>query len=186
MSDDHSDPLNERVTASERVYLGRIMSVRVDTVELADGRIAVREVVEHAPVVAIVPVDADGNVILVRQYRLPAEDVLLEIPAGGVDPGESVEGAAQRELREETGCRAGTLDDIGGFYVSPGYVTEFIHLFLARDLTEDGLEGDADEQIEVVRMPLAEAVRLIDMGEINDGKTILGLLLTARQRGLGG
>ncbi len=172
--------LHERVTASERVYLGRIMNVRVDTVELADGRVAAREVVEHSPVVAIVPIDGDGNVVLVRQYRLPAQEVLLEIPAGGVDPGESVEGAALRELREETGCRAGTIEAIGGFFVSPGYVTEFIHLFLARDLSENSLEGDADEEIEIVRMPLAEAVRLIEMGEIKDGKSIIGLLLASR------
>jgi len=177
---DDSASLDERVTASERVYLGRIMNVRVDTVELANGRVAAREVVEHSPVVAIVPIDGDGNVVLVRQYRLPAEQALLEIPAGGVDPGESIPGAAQRELSEETGCRAGTLDDIGGFFVSPGYATEFIHLFLARDLSEDGLEGDADEQIEIVRMPLTEAVRLVDMAEIKDGKTIIGLLLAAR------
>jgi ADP-ribose pyrophosphatase len=156
------------------------MNVRVDKIEMADGRAAVREVVEHSPVVAIVPIDGEGNVVLVRQYRLPAEQALLEIPAGGVDPGESPEGAAQRELREETGYRAGTLDPIGGFFVSPGYATEYIHLFLARDLNEDALRGDADEEIEIVRMPLEEAVRLVDMGEIQDGKTIIGLLLAAR------
>ena len=170
---DDSGGLHERVTASERVYDGRIMNVRLDTVELADGRNAQREVVEHAEVVAIVPVDAAGNVVLVRQYRLPAQDVLLEVPAGGVDEGESVDEAAQRELREETGYRAATLERLGGFYVSPGYVTEFIHVFLATDLSED-------EEIEVVRMPLKKAVRLIETGGIKDGKSIIGLLLAAK------
>lgn len=177
---DGADPLHERVTASDRAYEGRIINVRVDDVALPDGHIAKREVVEHAPVVAIVPIDGDRNVVLVRQYRLSAEGVLLEIPAGGVDDGETIEDAAQRELREETGCRAGNLERIGGFYVSPGYVTEFIHLFLARDLTDDPLDGDEDEEIEVVRMPLADAIALVDRGEIKDGKTIVGLLLVSR------
>ena len=117
----------ERVTASRRIYDGRIVRLREDAVTLADGRSALREVVEHGDVAAIVPIDADGSVILVRQYRLPAQEALLEIPAGGVDEGENIEAAAQRELREETGYRAGRLERIGGFYVSPGYCTEFIH-----------------------------------------------------------
>lgn len=181
---DDSGGLHERVTASKRVYDGSIMNVRLDTVELADGRSALREVVEHAEVVAIVPVDAEGDVVLVRQYRLPAQDVLLEVPAGGVDEGESVDEAAQRELREETGYRAANLERLGGFYVSPGYVTEFIHVFLATDLREDPLDGDEDEEIEVVHMPLKEAVRLIETGEIKDGKSIIGLLLAARESGV--
>lgn len=178
MTDDH---LHERVIASERVYEGGILNVRVDRVELADGRAARREVVEHAEVVAIVPVDAEENVVLVRQYRLPAEEVLLEVPAGGVDGDEDVASAAQREMQEETGLRAGTLKRLCGFYVSPGYVTEFIHVFLATELTEEALDGDEDEQIDVVRMPLSEALRLIKTGDIKDGKSIVGLLLAAKE-----
>ena len=98
-----TEPGIERVTASRRIYDGRIVSLREDAVTLADGRSALREVVEHGKVAAIVPIDADGNVILVRQYRLPAGEALLEIPAGGVDEGESSDAAAQRDLREETG-----------------------------------------------------------------------------------
>lgn len=171
--------LYERVVASERIYQGRIISVRQDTVELADGREAKREIVEHANVVAIVPLDAEGRVVLVRQYRLPAEDVLLEIPAGGIDEGEDFEAAAQREMAEETGFRAGKLKRLGGFYVSPGYVTEFIHVFLATDLTEEAVAADEDEQIEVVKMPLAEALALIDSGGIKDAKSIVGLMRAA-------
>jgi ADP-ribose pyrophosphatase len=154
--------------------------MREDTVALANGGTALREVVEHAEVVAIVPLDGEGNVILVRQYRLPAQDALLEVPAGGVDDGERVEQAAQRELREETGYRAERLEKLAGFFVSPGYCTEFIHVFLATGLTEDTIAGDEDEDIAIERMPLAEAVRLIEKGEIQDAKSIVGILLAGR------
>lgn len=178
------DRLHERVTHSERKYEGRIISVRKDTVELTDGRAGQREIVEHPAVVAIVPIDSDGNVVLVRQYRLAAEDVLLEIPAGGVDHGEDIEAAAQRELQEETGYRAGVLELLAGFYVSPGYVTEFIHVFLATDLVEDSIPGDEDEQIEIVRLTLEEALPLIETGELKDAKSIVGLILAAKHLGL--
>ena len=172
----------ERVTATRRIHEGRIVSLRDDTVELADGRSAQREIVEHAEVVAIVPVDNDGRVILVRQYRHPAQDSLLEIPAGGVDAGEGIEDAAQRELQEEIGYRAGHLERLSGFYVAPGYCTEFIHLFLATGLTESQIGGDEDENITIERVSLAQAVRLIETGEIKDGKSIIGLLLAARDQ----
>ncbi len=172
----------ERVTASRRIHEGRIVNLREDTVELLDGRSALREVVEHAQVVAIVPLDDNGDVLLVRQYRLPAEDALLEIPAGGVDEGESIEEAAQRELREETGYRAERFQRLTGFFVSPGYCTEFIHVFLATGLSESPIAGDDDENITVERMPLARAVKLIETEEIRDGKSIIGLLLVDRQR----
>ena len=166
-------------TCALPIYEGRIVSLREDTVTLSDGRPALREVVEHGDVAAIVPIDPDGNVVLVRQYRLPAREALLEIPAGGVDEGESIEDAAQRELREETGYRAGLLEGLGGFFVSPGYCTEFIQVFLATDLVEDPVAGDEDENISLERMPLFEAVHLIETGEIKDGKSIVGLLLAA-------
>ena len=174
-----TEPGIERVSASRRIYEGRIVSLREDAVTLSNGRSGLREVVEHSDVAAIVPIDADGNVILVRQYRLPAREALLEIPAGGVDERESSENAAQRELREETGYRAGRLEPLGGFFVSPGYCTEFIHVFLATDLVEDPVDGDEDEDISLERMPLSDAVRLIETGEIKDGKSIVGLLLAA-------
>lgn len=179
-------PGRERVTASRRIYEGRILSLREDTVLLAGGVEARREIVEHAPVVAIVPVDDRGRVLMVRQFRLPAQDVLLEIPAGGVDPGEEIEAAAQRELREETGYRAQRLQRIAGFYVSPGYVTEFIHVFLATGLSHDPQEADADEDIVVQPVPLAEAVRMVEAGEVRDAKSIVGILLAAKALGAGG
>jgi len=172
----------ERVTESRRIHEGRIVNLRQDTVDLADGRTALREVVEHAEVVAIVPLDADGNVVLVRQYRRPAKDALLEIPAGGIDDGESIKDAAQRELQEETGYRAERLERLSGFFVAPGYCTEFIHLLLATGLSESAIAGDEDEDIVIERLPLAQAMDLIATGEIRDAKSIIGLLLADRQR----
>jgi ADP-ribose pyrophosphatase len=160
---------------SRRVYEGRVVSLRVDRVKLPDGRSAVREVVEHAPVVAIVALDSRGDVLLVRQFRLPVKQSLLEIPAGGVDSGETAEEAAQRELQEETGQRAGRLERLCSFFASPGYCDEYMHLYLATGLEPSALAADADESIEVVRKPLDEALRLIERGEICDAKTIVGL-----------
>lgn len=174
------EPPLERVVESRRIYEGRIVNLRDDTVERPDGQRSRREVVEHAPVVAVVPIDAEGLVVLVKQYRLPAEEALLEVPAGGIEPGETVEGAAQRELQEETGLRAGRLRRLCGFYVSPGYCDEYIHVLLALDLTPSPVEGDEDERITVVRLPLAEALRLVESGGIKDGKSIIGLLWTAK------
>ena len=148
-------PPLERVTASAASTKAASSTSARTLWTLPDGRSALREVVEHAEVVAIVPIDSDGNVLLVRQYRLPAAEALLEIPAGGVDDGESVEDAAQRELQEETGYRAERLDRIGGFFVSPGYCTEFIHVFLATDLSRGSGRGDEDEDISLERMPVA-------------------------------
>ncbi len=172
-SDSSPDP--ERVVESRRVFEGRIVRLRIDTVALPDGRSAQREVAEHAPVVVVVPLDGEGNVLLVRQYRLPVAQFLLELPAGCIDPGESVEEAVQRELREETGQRAGRLERLAAFYASPGFCDELMHLFLATELEHSPLAGDDDENIEVVRVPLAEALALVDRGEIIDAKTIVGL-----------
>jgi ADP-ribose pyrophosphatase len=167
---------------SRRVYEGRVVNLRVDRVKLPNGRSSVREVVEHAPVVAIVALDSRGDVLLVRQYRLPAQQSLLEIPAGGVDSGESPEEAAQRELQEETGQRAGWLERLGSFFASPGYCDEYMHLYLATGLEPSALAADADESIEVVRLPLDEALRLIERGEIRDVKTIVGLWAVGRHQ----
>lgn len=170
-----SEPSPERVLESRRLYEGRIVNLRIDTVELPGGRKATREVVEHGDVVAIVPLLEGDDVLLVRQYRLPTEKVLLEVPAGGVDGGESVEAASQRELGEECGRRAGRLERLGGFYVSPGFCNEFVHVFLATQLEPVESHPDPDEQLAVVRLPLPEALRLVSGGEIRDGKSIIGL-----------
>ena len=175
--------LTETVILTRRIYDGRVCALREDTVRLADGRTAKREIVEHDDVVAIVAADGENRVLLVRQYRLAAQAVLLEVPAGMVDKGEDLEAAAQRELREETGYRADRLQRLTGFFVSPGFCTEFVHVFLASGLIEDPMAADEDEDIEVVHVPFEEALELVRRGEIKDGKSIVGLLLAAEMLG---
>jgi ADP-ribose pyrophosphatase len=155
-----------------------VVNLRVDTVELAGGWKTTREVVEHGEVVAVVPLLEERDVLLVRQYRLPTGQTLLEVPAGGVDAGESCEEAAQRELGEECGQRADRLERLGGFYMSPGFCSEFMHVFLATQLRPVRAHPDPDEEIAVVRLPLAEALRLVRQGEIRDGKSIISLTWT--------
>ncbi|MFQ5879581.1 MAG: NUDIX hydrolase [Dehalococcoidia bacterium] len=172
---------HERVLESRYLYRGHVLNLRLDTIAMPSGHVASREVVEHSQTVAIVPRDEEGNLLLVRQYRLPAQRALLEIPAGGVDAGETAAEAVQRELQEETGYRAREIRRLGGFYVAPGYCSEYIHVFLATGLEPSRLAADADEELELVRMPLEEALALVRRGEIEDAKSIIGLLLAARQ-----
>ena len=137
--------------------------------------------VEHSPAVAIVPVAADGRIVLVRQWRSPVGTALLELPAGSTDADEEPEPAAQRELQEETGFRAGRMTRLGGFWVAPGYCTEYIHVYLAEDLTESRLDADEDENIEIEHLTLDDALARIESGEIQDAKSEVGLLLYARR-----
>jgi ADP-ribose pyrophosphatase len=181
VSAEQREPGIERVVESRVEYAGKIARLRVDTVQLPDGRTATREIVEHEPVVAIVPIDANGDVILVRQYRLATGGGMLEVPAGGVDEGESFEEAAQRELSEEVGLRAGKLVQIGDFYVSPGFLTERVIAYLATDLSDNPGEADEDEDIVVVCMPLQEAVAMAVRGEFHDAKSIASILLAERR-----
>jgi ADP-ribose pyrophosphatase len=166
----------ERTLESKMVYKGSIVNLRVDAVELPGGRRTRREIVEHSDCVAIVALDAGDNVLLVRQFRKPVEQMLLEIPAGGVEPDEEPLACAYRELREETGYLAGKMEHLGGFYTSPGFCTEYMHLFLATELRRGETDMDYDESIELVRIPLSKAVELIASGEICDAKSIAGLL----------
>jgi ADP-ribose pyrophosphatase len=175
------EPAPERVVESKRIFEGRICALRVDTVMLDGGRKATREIVEHDPVVGIVPVEADGTVVLIRQFRLATGGVMLEIPAGIVDPGEDARAAAQRELREETGLRAAKLTQLGEFFASPGFLTELMTIFLAEGLEPSPLDADEDEDIVIQRMALDEAVRLAESGEIKDAKSVAGILLAARR-----
>ena len=174
---DPSDSLSEPTIETKRIYEGSIINVRVDTVRMPNGNSARREVVEHSPAVCIVPVDENGEVILVRQYRKPAEQALLEVPAGGVEEGEVSEEAVLRELQEEIGYTAGKLVHLASFWVAPGWATEFMHAYLATELTPSRLDADEDENIQVVRVPFDDALAMFKTGEIQDGKTIASLLL---------
>jgi len=175
--------LEETVLSSEPVYLGKLVNLYTEQVELPDGGTALREIVRHPGAVAMVPLAENDEVILVRQFRLAAGRVMLEIPAGTLNPGEDPREAAARELQEEIGYRPGRLEPLGGEFTAPGYTTEYIHLFLATDLEASALAMDDDEFLEIVRLPLAEALRQVDAGEIADGKTIIGLLQVARRLG---
>ena len=173
-----STPLQfENTIETTRPFDGRIFSVRVDTVELPSGRRTIREVAEHSDAVCMIPVDDDGNVLLVRQFRKPTESSLLEAPAGGVESGEVSEDTVLRELQEEVGYTASNLQHLASFWVAPGWATERMHAYLATGLTPSKLAADDDENIQVVRVPFANAVAMIHSGEIHDGKTIAALLL---------
>lgn len=171
---------DEPTLASRRVYTGRILDLRVDTVRLPDGTTSQREIIEHSPSVVIVPVDAEGRVLLVRQYRKAPEKTLLEAPAGGLEAAERPEDGALRELQEEVGFTAGSLRHLGGFWLSPGFCTEYMDAYLATDLTPSSLPPDPDETIEVVPVPWAEALAMVYSGEVEDAKSIAAILLASR------
>ncbi len=171
--------MEEKTLKSERIYEGRLVNLRQDAVVLSSGRETVREVVEHPNCVAIVAIDSEDNVVMVRQFRKPVEGVLLEIPAGVIELGEEPQQCALRELEEETGYMAGKMERIGGFYSSPGYSTEFLHLFLATDLQRGSTRPDEDEIIEVVSIPWEQILGLIVAGEVCDAKSIVGLFTVA-------
>ncbi len=166
---------SEETISSERIYEGRILNLRVDQVILADGRKAVREIVEHSPAVAIVALDEQDRVLLVRQYRKAVEQYLDEIPAGSMDAGEEPLEAARRELAEETGYRARDWKLICRFYSAPGFTEEEMYLYLATGLEAGQDNPDEDEIIESIWMPLAEACQAIYKQSIRDSKTIIGL-----------
>lgn len=174
----------ETVTNTQTIYDGRIVKLDLLEVTLPDGATSRREVVRHPGAVAMVALDDEGQVLLVRQYRIAAGKIMLEVPAGTLDPNETPEACAIREMQEETGYKPNKVESLGGVYTAPGYTTEFIHLFLVTDLHESVLDMDTDEFIEVERLPLKEAVERIERGEINDGKTVSGILRVARRLGV--
>ena len=176
--------MEEKTLSSRRIYDGRVIKLDVLDIELSNGQKSMREIVRHPGAVAIVALDDQRNVLMVRQWRMAAERVMLEIPAGTLNSGEEPLACADRELQEETGQKAGKLEPLGAFFVAPGYTTEKIHLFLATGLTESRLPMDDDEFIELEHIPLEEAVRRVTSGEIEDGKTITGILRAARLYGV--
>ena len=178
MSDSQLEPQLEPTVESKLVYQGRIVNLRVDTVRLPSGRLTTREIAEHSESVCMVPLDEQGNVLMVRQFRKPTEADLLEVPAGGVEPGEDPEAAVLRELQEEIGFTAGTLRKLAAFWVTPGWSTEYMYAYLATDLRLASLSPDFDENISVERVPLALVNEMIREGKIKDAKSIAALLLT--------
>ena len=184
------DPLEERVVESRLVHRGRYMEFRVDTIERADGSTGTRDVVSHPGAVAILAVDDDGRLLLVRQWRVPARQALLEIPAGTLDVHDGVTEdpavAARRELEEETGHRAATWRRLATFWTAPGFSSELMHLFLATGIAgvggDDRLTPDEDERLELRYVTIEEAHDMVERGQISDAKTILGILWLDRLR----
>ena len=167
---------------SQKVYEGRVFKVTVDTISEGEKTYQ-REVVHHFGSAVIIPVFDDGTVALVRQYRHPAVRYLLEAPAGTLADREPPEVGAARELEEELGVVAARLEKLSEFFVSPGFLEEKMHVYLATELTEGKQVLDEDEILEVVRLPIAEALEMITSGEIQDAKTIIGLMLAAPRVG---
>jgi len=179
-----------RVLSSEVVFKGRVFSVSRDEVVEPTGVANVREVIRHNGSVVILAVDEsknpkDPDVIMERQYRHAARQFLLELPAGRVEPGESTLAAAKREMIEETGYRAKKWKLLTQYFASPGFLGEWMQIYLATEIRDGKAQPEADEQIDVVRMPLSEALKLVSANKIHDGKTLIGLMLYDRMRNQG-
>ncbi len=174
---------NYEVVESVHKYKGIILNLRLDQVRFPNQRVFTREVVEHKGAVAIVPYCQDGSVILVRQYRHPVGEVLLEIPAGLIYADETAAQCAMRELKEETGAITEDVHKLAEFYTSPGYSNEKLHLFLAMVKSEYLAEPQEDELLEVEHVGLSQALQMIPEGQIRDGKTIVGLCLAQAYMG---
>ncbi|MEZ5331677.1 MAG: NUDIX hydrolase [Thermoanaerobaculia bacterium] len=168
--------------SARTVYDGSVLRLEVEEVRLPNGAVVELELIRHRGAAAVVPLDADGEVLLVRQYRHAANGSwLLEVPAGKLEGGEPPAECARRELEEEAGARAGRLDALGWIWTTPGFTDERIWLFLARDLEMVPPAPEADEALEVVRMPFAELVRMALDGTLTDGKTICAVLRAAER-----
>lgn len=171
-----------KILSSRKVFDGRVFNVTVDTV--SEGELTYqREVVHHNGSAVIVPVFDDGTVALVKQYRHPAVRYLLEVPAGTLAKGERPDAGAARELKEELGLVAARLEKLSEFFVSPGFCEEKMWVYLATELSEGEQALEDDEILEVVRLPIVDALEMITSGEIQDAKTIIGLMLAAPRVG---
>ncbi len=168
--------MNTEITVkSEKIFEGKIVNLRVDTVELENQKYAKREIVDHKAAACILAVNKD-KVLLVRQYRKAVEEYIYELPAGILNIAEEPEDGALRELKEETGYKAGKIELIYEFYTSPGFTNEKVYLFKAWDLVFEGTDMDEDECIETIEADKDQAKKLLETGEIADSKTIIGLL----------
>jgi ADP-ribose pyrophosphatase len=165
---------------SEPLFKGRAFAIRRDLVKTPDGRETKFDIVEHGGSVVIIPVDENGNLLFVRQYRHAAGRDLLELPAGTRDGDEPFEVCAAREIREETGFAAGTLEKVGEFFLAPGYSTEFMAVFIATGLSHSPLAADADEFLQVEKIPLKHALEMASRGEVPDAKSLAALFLASK------
>ena len=169
----------EKTVESQTLFEGKIVTLKLDKAQLVNGRVTGREVVEHPGGVAILPLFDDGTVSIVRQFRYPFQEVVTELPAGKLEKGEDHRPAALRELEEEVGVTCGKLTYLGCLYLSPGFSTEVLHMYLAQELTQGECHPDEDEFLEVERVPFARLAERVMAGEITDAKTV-ALVLKAK------
>jgi len=165
-----------KTLASKTIFNGKAFNLHIETVEAPNGMHMQLEIIKHPCAVTILPID-DNNIWLVRQYRHAAGLEMLELPAGTLEPDEKPLLCAHREIREEIGMSAREMKEMGGFYLAPGYSSEYLYAYLATGLQPDPLPGDADEFIQVEIMPIGKAYQMAECGQINDGKTLATLML---------
>lgn len=171
------DHLYEKTLHSETIYEGRIINVRVEDVELPNGKQSKRELIDHPGAVAVIAITSDNKVLAVRQYRKALGKAIVEIPAGKLEPGEKPEVTAVRELEEETGYTCESLDKIISFYTSPGFANELVHLYVAKGLEKKGEQAaDEDEFLDVLHLSLDEMEEMLETEEIHDAKTAYALM----------
>lgn len=175
--------MTSRIVKQQTIYEGRVVTFNVVDVTTESGQTLTREVIQHPGAVAIVALDDDKNIVLVKQHRIAADQYLVELPAGTLEAGETPLDCAIRELQEEAGYKPNRIEAIGGFFVAPSYTTEYIHLFLAQDLVESKLPEDDDESFEIIKLPLSQAIKDATDGRIIDAKTLIGVLCVARLLG---
>lgn len=175
--------LAEETIRREEIFAGQLITVRREEVRLPDGRSASREIVGHAAAVAVLPLDDQDRALLVRQYRKPVEQVLWEVPAGKIDPGETPEDCARRELAEEAGVEAAVWEPLGPVATTPGFSDEIIYLYVARGLSKaTGAHADEDEFLEVAAVPFPQVLAMIESGEMWDAKSVCVVLREAVRR----
>lgn len=174
-----------RLEGREEIFRGRIFTVQLDHITFSNGTDVTMEVVRHGGAAAVVPVKDDGRVVLIRQFRYPIDTTIWEVPAGKFDGGEASEVCAAREMEEEVGYRPGRLEKIGSIITTPGFSDERIDIFVATDLTPTEMNLDPDELIDVIEVPVDEALLMVDRGDIEDAKSIAALFMAARKFGWG-
>ncbi len=170
--------LEEKTLSSEKIFDGKVVKLFVDNAELENGETVIREVIKHPGGVCVVPLDENGNVIFVRQFRYPHRKAILEIPAGKLEFGESHYDCGLRELKEETGCTCEKYDYLGLLFPTPAYDSEVIHIYLARGLSEGNKKLDEDEFLDTEKIPLEKAAEMVMNNEIEDAKTQIAILKT--------